>query len=110
LAPVADVAQVVAVPAHRPPAAPGAPPTSGAAPPMAGVFVVIEPLLPLFALEESPRPELEPPPCARATLPLAKVAATGEASKIPPPLPAPPLPLLSTEVEALGEYPPAALR
>jgi hypothetical protein len=110
LDPVAVVVQVVPVPAHSPPVAPAAPPMSGAAPPAAGVLVVVDPLLPAFEFVESPRPEPDPPPCARATLPLPNVAAPGEASKTPPPLPAPPLPLLVTEVDAPGEYPPAALR
>ena len=101
--PFAEVAHVVPVPAHRPPAAPAAPPTSGAAPPGAGVSVVVEPLLPAFEVVERPCAEPEPPPCTRTVLSWANVAAAGEASNTPPPLPAPALPLLVTEVEAPGE-------
>ncbi len=108
--PAAEVAQVVPVPAQRPPSAPAAPPTSGAEPPAAGVSVVVEPLFPAFEFDERPRAEPDPPPCARRTLEWANVAAAGDASKMAPPLPAPPLPLLVTEVEAPGEEPPAALR
>ncbi len=108
--PAAEVAHVVPVPAQRPPAAPAAPPTSGAEPPAAGVSVVVEPLLPAFELDERPRADPDPPPCARTTLECANVAAAGETSRMAPPLPAPPLPLLVTEVEAPGEDPPAALR
>jgi hypothetical protein len=103
LEPAAEVSHVVPVPAHRPPVAPAAPPMSGAAPPAAGVSPVAEPLVPGFEFEERPREEPEPPPCTRTTLAWANAADTGDASKTPPPLPAPPLPLLVTDVEAPGE-------
>ena len=110
LEPAADVLQAVAVPAQSPPVTPAAPLMSGAAPPDAAVLVVVEPFDPGFPAELTPCAEPDPPPWARRTLPLPNVAMIGETSRMPPPLPAPPLPsLLTLEVEP-GEKPPDALR
>jgi hypothetical protein len=65
----------------------------------------MEPLLPGLGIPVEPRLAPDPPPWTRTTLPLLNDAATGEASKMPPPLPS-----SAAVFVAPGEYPPAALR
>ena len=112
MAPAAEATEQP-LPAQRPPLTPLAPLMSFEAPPAARLLSVECPSCPLSALVSGlqlhPSAPPDAPPCARAAPFVANDAAIGETSRMPPPLPPPPLPTFWPLMTA-GDPPPAAFK